>query len=353
MNLRPLALAALCLLPLPTVAQVVGDGTTGRLVLLDDLLRRGGAASGPQVSASRVVPVWISADGRIATALAIGNEGVSLTPPSPQITSALDWRLVDASALLRSELRLGTGAQRLRASAGLGQQALLDPSAVAGAACFGVPHWLGTPTAMDACTGTPEGAHAWHTGSLSAGWSNGPLSLDLVYDLGWLQGARSGLAAVASAPGLSVLPWPVSGSALPSLVLPGGYGLAGSREQWGALGHWEVTPGNAIDLGASLGRIRLLPEADGVRGFSQTALSLGLNHGSLSGNITGRLNNPLQPLPGTLQRWTSIDLGVTWRTPWQGELSVGAQNLWSTPSPPGDEADAQARVPYVQYRQDL
>ena len=75
--------------------------------------------------------------------------------------------------------------------------------------------------------------------------------------------------------------------------------------------------------------------------------------GSLSGNITGRLNNPLQPLPGTLQRWTSIDLGVTWRTPWQGELSVGAQNLWSTPSPPGDEADAQARVPYVQYHQDL
>ena len=28
---------------------------------------------------------------------------MSLTPPSPQITSALDWRLVDASALLRSE----------------------------------------------------------------------------------------------------------------------------------------------------------------------------------------------------------------------------------------------------------
>jgi hypothetical protein len=56
------------------------------------------------------------------------------------------------------------------------------------------------------------------------------------------------------------------------------------------------------------------------------------------------------------RRWNSIDLGVTWRLPWQGSLSVGAQNLWSsgTPAntPMGPEPD-QSRTPYVQYHQDL
>jgi hypothetical protein len=47
---------------------------------------------------------------------------------------------------------------------------------------------------------------------------------------------------------------------------------------------------------------------------------------------------------------------VTWRLPWSGSLSVGAQNLWSsgTPAntPVGPEPD-QSRTPYVQYHQDL
>ena len=53
---------------------------------------------------------------------------------------------------------------------------------------------------------------------------------------------------------------------------------------------------------------------------------------------------------------SAIDLGVTWRLPWRGELSVGAQNVWSSGnapnSPTGPEPD-QSRTPYVQYHQDL
>jgi len=56
------------------------------------------------------------------------------------------------------------------------------------------------------------------------------------------------------------------------------------------------------------------------------------------------------------RRWSAIDLGVTWRLPWRGELSVGAQNVWSSgnapSSPAGPEPD-QSRTPYVQYHQDL
>lgn len=46
------------------------------------------------------------------------------------------------------------------------------------------------------------------------------------------------------------------------------------------------------------------------------------------------------------------DLGVSWRTPWRGEISVGAQNFWSAPlDAPRDADPNQARTPYIQYRQ--
>ena len=55
------------------------------------------------------------------------------------------------------------------------------------------------------------------------------------------------------------------------------------------------------------------------------------------------------------KKWTALDLGVSWRTPWRAEISVGAQNLWSAPmDAPRDTTDpSQARTPYIQYRQDL
>ena len=53
------------------------------------------------------------------------------------------------------------------------------------------------------------------------------------------------------------------------------------------------------------------------------------------------------------KRWTTLDLGVSWRTPWAGVLSVGAQNILSAPVNSPRDADGQARTPYIQYRQDL
>lgn len=60
--------------------------------------------------------------------------------------------------------------------------------------------------------------------------------------------------------------------------------------------------------------------------------------------------------------WASMDLGVSWRTPWSGIISVGARNLFSTGEPPQlgnspvvspSEADAFSRTPYVRYEQDF
>lgn len=60
--------------------------------------------------------------------------------------------------------------------------------------------------------------------------------------------------------------------------------------------------------------------------------------------------------------WAGMDLGVSWRTPWAGTLSVGAHNLISRGTPPdlGDTPEASvsednvfSRTPYVRYEQDF
>jgi hypothetical protein len=352
MRLTALPLALLALLPLTAAGQRVAEVSEAaaqapRLVLLDSLL---GTDLSP-ASAPRVVPVWTSQDGRILTAVAMnGGSNIYLAPLSPQISSALDWRLVHASALVASELRLDDG-QRLRAAIGLGEQIETGMQPTWQAECLGVPSWLGNLST--ACASAPSSLSLHRrAGEISAGWSDGPLSLDLAYGFSWLD--NNHLAVAAGALGSSVLPLFPAGSALPTLVLPNTLGRLDSSTELGARGRWELGTNYGIDLGASMGHLRLLPDAEGNRNsFSQAALSLGLDRGPFSGNITGRLLTPQQPGVGSLQRFTSIDLGVTWRTPWQGELRVGTQNLWTTPPVSGEEAENQARVPYVQYHQDL
>lgn len=87
------------------------------------------------------------------------------------------------------------------------------------------------------------------------------------------------------------------------------------------------------------------------------ALRLSAGYGAFSGALTGRVIE-LQGQPGTLN---SLDLGISWRTPWRGEFSVGATQYWSRGDtrawplrelPPAVD-ESSARVPYVRYQQDL
>ncbi|MDQ6646260.1 MAG: hypothetical protein M3Y93_03370 [Pseudomonadota bacterium] len=158
---------------------------------------------------------------------------------------------------------------------------------------------------------------------------------------------------------------PNNDTALPRVLpdaTPGVDGLSSfdSSAQINARGRLALGSGSGLDLGASVGRIHLLPgNLLGINTLDQKALSLGVDHGPVSGILTGRTMAPQAGIPGGLnadRRWNSVDLGVTWRLPWSGSLSVGAQNLWSsgTPAntPVGPEPD-QSRTPYVQYHQDL
>ncbi|WP_329955488.1 hypothetical protein [Dyella choica] len=151
---------------------------------------------------------------------------------------------------------------------------------------------------------------------------------------------------------------------LPGAV-PGVNGLPDfdSATQLNARGRFALNSNSGVLLGASMGRIRLLPGNQlGLTTLDQKALSFGVEHGSVSTSIVGRTMQP-EPgmaVPGMLnaeRRWNSIDLGVTWHLPWQGSLSFGAQNLWSSGNavntPAGPPEPDQSRTPYVQYHQDL
>lgn len=128
-----------------------------------------------------------------------------------------------------------------------------------------------------------------------------------------------------------------------------------------ARGRMALGDNSGIDVGASVGRIRLLPgNMLGINTLGQRSLSLGMDSGAVSGRIVGRMIEPesgaAAGVLGPDHRWTSVDLGVTWRLPWQGSLSFGAQNVWSSghaPKPKDGPEPDQSRIPYVQYHQDF
>ncbi len=91
------------------------------------------------------------------------------------------------------------------------------------------------------------------------------------------------------------------------------------------------------------------------------SLSLEGGFGNLSGRLTGRLIElPRLDAADAPQSSFDVDLGVSWRTPWRAQLTVGARNVLGQPdastwplSTLPQAPEAETRTPYVRYRQDL
>jgi len=251
------------------------------------------------------VPLWRGSDGRM---LALKADAQSATA-SQRADAPLSFQVVDASSVVSADLQYGLD-PRLQLHAGVSEH-----------------NWVSRGPRV---VGSEIGA-TYNLGRYSVGLSVGA---DSTPD------QRLPRVLPGATPGVNGLP------------------DFDSSAQLNARGRVAVGGQSGIDLGASVGRIRLLPgNVLGINTLDQKALSFGVDHGPLSGALIGRTMQPA--LPGGYygdRRWSSIDLGVTLRLPWQGELSIGAQNLWSSgtpvPTPAGPEPD-QSRTPYVQYHQDL
>jgi len=92
--------------------------------------------------------------------------------------------------------------------------------------------------------------------------------------------------------------------------------------------------------------------------MDQGTFSFSLQQGNLSAHLGTRVIN-LPDVKGYLP-WAGLDLGISWRLPWQGVISVGAQNLVTHGKPPRlldpaveETTESFSRVPYVRYHQDL
>ncbi|QEE23718.1 hypothetical protein CS053_03720 [Rhodanobacter glycinis] len=300
-------LLTLPLLLLPLVAAGQSLGGSSSQTIGDSLLQTPPAQTGVRSTDASAVPLWRGANGHVLSVQSSAVDASEAEQGSP-----LSFRGVDAGTVASSSLNYGL-APHLTAHAGVSEHSWANRA----------PRVVGS-----------EVGASYNAGRYSVGLSVG----------------ANGTSNSPTLP--RVLP-----GATPSV---NGLSDFDSSTQFNARGRMSLGSGSGIDIGASVGRIRLLPgNALGLNTLDQKALSFGVDHGSISGNIIGRVMQPEAGVPGALSgdhRWSSIDLGVTWHLPWQGSLSFGAQNVWSSGNaantPVGPEPD-QSRTPYVQYHQDL
>lgn len=332
-------------------AQTSVDGA--QPLLLDQFLHQ--YKSAPEtLSNLQATPLWGTPDGRILAIVASADSSVPAKPQWPQVSSAADWKLVDVTNFASSGLLLNLS-RGASVYATFGRGSVLGP-AMPSAALACSP--LLSSVAVDASCG--ERFTIARSGAMQLGtdWTIlDNLDLDLSYGQAWFRHD--------AAPGISHAPIDLFGTLanpqFPTLLIPGLDLSNVQNTEVSALGRWRFDAVSSVDLGASLTRMQLSSPIGNtpLTSLNQAAVTFGMRYGAFSGNVTGHLLGPADTFNPNA-RWSGLDIGISWRTPWQGQLSFGTQNLWSSGNMPNlaepnaREGDPnQARVPYVQYHQDL
>jgi hypothetical protein len=110
-----------------------------------------------------------------------------------------------------------------------------------------------------------------------------------------------------------------------------------------------------VTIGGTVAHAKLVPASELTSipdQWTSRSLSLGGGYGAFSGSIIGRVVDA----PGQPGKWEGLGVGVTWRTPWSGQLTVGAENIVTSgknPFAPNSPIGDDGTVPYVRYEQDL
>lgn len=297
---------------------------------------------------ARVLPVWNNESGRVEALLLLDTPARAPTP--------LD-RLLRADAVpapgFGARIDLGDGGNATAAlqfdpDAGM---ALLCNGSVGLAAALGT---LGQDCLL-ASLGDGDVLLRGTTPGLRVGgaWRSAGGAVDLSFGLSWLDTSFAeplpdDVGGLWFGPGrLGASPFSrLAGSQLDAQQAYSGVTLNFGPERW-------------MSLGGSLATQRFTPAATGLPlRWDAATVSFGVGYRGITGQLTGRLLE----LPDQNASWTGLDLGISWRTPWRAELSVGARNVigtgtndpskWPLAELPALE-DPTARVPYVRYRQDL
>lgn len=142
---------------------------------------------------------------------------------------------------------------------------------------------------------------------------------------------------------------------LPGWLAPGKAGSRVNQNTLTLIGEKNIGREATVSIAGTLARARLVaPEAvpQLADRWNIKSLSVGTNVGRFGANVIGRVvDSPTQP-----GHWEGLDLGLSWRTPWSGQLSVGAENVVTrgrNPFAPNTGKPDDGAVPYVRYQQDL
>jgi hypothetical protein len=291
---------------------------------------------------TRVLPVWSNSSGRVEALLL-------LDPVDAQPASSLD-RVFSPGAT-----RLGLGGRVLLEGGGEARSSLQLEDAGLALLCEGRRGIAGALGALgERCLlamlghddplfgGDGRGAR------LDLGWQSPEHRFDLSFGLSWLDYTPHPAALL-------------TGAALGEARLGDhefeALGWNGAFQSRGV--HLDslinLGPQARVLLGGDVARNQLIgPDGTPLR-WESAALSFGLGFGDFTGQLTGRLVE----LPHGGSPLSALDIGLSWRTPWRGELSVGAKNVlgadtaaWPLAELPEIE-NSSARVPYVRYQQDL
>lgn len=271
------------------------------------------------------VPVWNSQNGKLEAVLLIENANTEATRLGHAgRTSGLGLRWRGEDAALNAGVSLG-------ATTGLGLLCQAEEQNVAlDSACL-VTQLPGTHAPSSARLQAEAGVQLGR-GSISA-------------LAGRTQGSAESLLGLGTA--MSVVGTP-----------PGLRTSSVEQHDIGIVGELRLGERGWVRVGGTVSRARLvsatqwLPGGQAPRQWTGQAFNLAGGYGPLGGEIVGRVVN----LPGQ-QRLGMLGLGLTWRTPWRGRLTVGAENLIRRGADPANGAAAnsreEGRMPYVRYQQDL
>ena len=141
---------------------------------------------------------------------------------------------------------------------------------------------------------------------------------------------------------------------LPAWLAPGQRAGKVESSDFSLLAEKNIGREAYVSVGGTVARARLVPAADVpqlVDQWNTRSLSIGGGFGAFGANIVGRVVN----VPGESNVWKGLGLGLTWRTPWSGQLTLGADNVVTRGKNPFSTAnqDDQGTIPYVRYKQDL
>ena len=145
---------------------------------------------------------------------------------------------------------------------------------------------------------------------------------------------------------------------LPAWLAPGARGTAGQVDgnDLTVFAQHNISDQGYVSIAGTVAKARLIPYAQAPAGMADRWDSRSLEVGGGYGNFGASIIGQVTDTPGQ-GRFDSVGLGLTWRTPWSGQLTVGAENVVTRGrnpfSPRGENGEDEGTVPYVRYEQDL